>query len=60
MTKKKKKNKKCEAQTEFCSGELITKYGVNDSEREGKTFDICGACAVMLRRGGSKLKQVKK
>ena len=29
-------------------------------EKEKEVFVICGACAVMLRRGGSKLKQVRK
>lgn len=51
------KKMKCEAQTEFCSGELLARYGVNGSEKEKKLFTICGPCAVIIRRGGSKLKQ---
>lgn len=52
----KTKKQKCEAQTNFCSGELIKRYGVNGSEKEGKTFRICGACMVILKRGGAKFK----
>lgn len=54
----KKQKCKCEANTEFCSGEVMAKYGVNGSEKEGKTFWICGACMVILKRNGSKFKQV--
>lgn len=48
---------KCEAKTNFCSGELVAEYGVNGSKKEGKTFKICGACAVIFRRSGHKLVQ---
>lgn len=60
MPRKKKKKKKdlCQAQTQFCSGELIARYGVNGSEKDGKTFRICGACMVILKRQGAKFKQV--
>lgn len=55
--RKKSKKPKCEARTEFCSGELLACYGVNGSEKEGKTFLICGACMVILKRGGHKFRQ---
>ncbi len=57
----KKANKKntCEAKTQLCSGQMVTTYGVNGSEKEGQTFKICGACMVYLKRGGSKFKQVQ-
>lgn len=58
MTAKKKKKNDCQAGTELCSGELMATYGVNGSEKQGEVFKICGACAVMIRRGGSKLKQM--
>lgn len=51
------KKKKCSAQTFICSGELLAQYGVNGSEKEGKTFTICGPCMVYLKRGGSKFKR---
>lgn len=53
---KRTKKPKCEAHTNFCSGELLSRYGVNGSEKEGKRFIICGPCAVILRRGGNKLR----
>jgi hypothetical protein len=49
---------KCEARTNFCSGEILKRYGVNGSEKEKKTFVICGACMVILKRGGAKFKPV--
>lgn len=49
----------CEASTQICSNQLVVRYGVNGSEKEGQTFYICGPCAVYLKRGGSKLKSVK-
>ena len=55
--------KKCEAGTHICSGELVATYGVNGSEKakpKPQLFDICGPCAVYIRRGGSKLKQVQR
>lgn len=60
-TKKKHKaatKQKCEANTEFCSGEILVRYGVNGSEKEGKTFVICGACMVILKRRGAKFKRM--
>jgi hypothetical protein len=56
MKSNKKQKKKCEANTPFCSGELLARYGVNGSEREGKDFVLCGPCRVFLKRGGHKLK----
>lgn len=53
-----KKKNKCQAKTNFCSGELVIRYGVNGSEKEGKSFLICGPCMVILKRGGTKFKQV--
>ena len=50
--------KTCEAETVMCSGELMAEYGVNESEKKGETFALCGVCAVLIRKGGSKLKQV--
>lgn len=50
--------KPCEAETEFCSNEMVLTYGVNGSEKKGETFRICGACMVILKRQGSKFKQV--
>lgn len=41
---------KCQAGTIICSGELIQSYAVNGSDKDGKTFRICGPCAVYLRR----------
>lgn len=52
-TKRKPSKLKCEAATFICSGELVRPYAVNKSD---KTFNICGPCAVYLRRGGNKLK----
>lgn len=49
----------CEAGTELCSGELVRRYGVNGSEKQGETFRLCGPCAVYIKRGGSRLKEVK-
>jgi hypothetical protein len=57
MKKSKTAKKTCAAGTIICSGELITTYGVNGSEKDGKTFAICGPCAAYLRRT-NKLKQV--
>lgn len=58
VAKKVTPKKKCEAATIICSKELIATYGVNGSEKEETTFQICGPCAVYLRKGGAKLKQV--
>lgn len=55
---KKTPSRECEAKTEFCSGQLVARYGVNGSEKEKETFLICGPCAVILKRNGSRLKQV--
>jgi len=55
MAKAERKKRKCEAGTPLCSNELVRKYGVNGSEKNDETFDICGACAVYIKRGGSKL-----
>lgn len=52
------KKLKCEAQTNFCSDELVAKYGVNGSEKENKHFNICGPCVAILRRNGAKFKQL--
>lgn len=54
-----KEKKQCEAGTPLCSGQLIVAYGVNGSARQGKLFQICGACMVYLKRAGHKLKQSK-
>lgn len=51
------KRKTCDAKTQLCSGSLISTYGVNGSEKQGITFQICGACAVYLKRT-NKLKPV--
>jgi hypothetical protein len=56
MKTKAKQKPKCEARTGICSGELLARYGVNRSEKEGKTFLICGPCRVYLKQGGHKLK----
>lgn len=40
----------CEGKTALCSGELLARYGVNDSQKEGQTFVLCGACVVYLGR----------
>lgn len=58
MKTKRKKKKKCEAGTPICSNELVRTYGVNNSEKEGETFDLCGPCAVMLKKV-AKLKPVE-
>jgi hypothetical protein len=42
--------KNCEAQTPLCSDQLVLRYSVNGSEKEGKTFLICGPCKVWLGR----------
>lgn len=52
------KKNPCTASTPLCSGELVKKYSVNGSKAEGKTFAICGPCAVYIKRGGSKLEEV--
>jgi len=54
---RRKRKETCEAGTVICSGQLIKRYGVNGSEKEGKTFLICGPCAVYLKRI-NKLKSV--
>lgn len=56
--KRKQQREKCEARTCICSGKLLAKYSVNGSGKEGKTFTLCGPCAVYLRRGGHKVKVV--
>lgn len=48
----------CEAKTNVCSNELVVRYSVNGSGKEGESFPICGPCAVYLRKGGAKLEQV--
>jgi hypothetical protein len=48
----------CEAKTPLCSNELVREYSVNGSAAEGKTFHLCGACRVYLRRGGSEITEV--
>lgn len=53
-----KAKKKCEAGMPICSGQLVRTYGVNGSEKEGKTFNLCGPCMVYLKRGGAKMKAV--
>lgn len=53
-----KRKTKCQAATNFCSGQLMRRLGVNGSEKRGKTFNICGACYVILKRGGNKFKIV--
>jgi hypothetical protein len=53
----KKHMKHCESQSPICSGELVRAYGVNGSEKKGLTFWICGPCAVLIRHGGSTLKE---
>lgn len=57
IPKKRKGKKKCQAETPICSNELVRTYGVNGSEKNGETFDICGPCAVMLRKQ-ARLKEV--
>jgi hypothetical protein len=47
----------CEAKTQICSEEMVREYSVNGSAAEGKTFHLCGACVVYLRRGGAKIKE---
>ena len=59
MKKPAKKAAACEASTPLCSGELMATYGVNGSEKEKQLFRICGACAVYIRRGGSRLLTVR-
>ena len=54
----KRKKPACEAETPICSGALVRPYGVNGSEKEGITFQLCGPCAVMIKRSGSRLKAV--
>jgi len=54
------RKKECQAGTGICSNELIRTYSVNNSQRAGETFDICGPCTIYLKRGGSKLKEVEK
>ncbi len=56
--KRQKKEDKCEAGTPLCSGSLIVSYGVNGSDKKNETFRLCGACAVYLKKGGAKLRQV--
>lgn len=56
--RKQPKKKTCQLHSPICSGQMMVTYGVNGSEKEGQVFAICGPCAVYLRRGGSKLKQV--
>lgn len=48
----------CDSQGPLCNGQLLQRYGVNGSEQEGKTFHLCGACAVYIKRGGSRLRVV--
>ena len=40
----------CESQGPICSGELVRRYSVNGSEKEGKTFLLCGPCRVYIAR----------
>ena len=49
-TKAKAKKVKCEGQSPICSGSLVRQCSVNGSEKEGKTFALCGACRVYLGR----------
>lgn len=47
---KKQKKLKCEANSFICSNELVARYSVNGSHKEGKTFLLCGPCKVYLGR----------
>ena len=48
--KRKAKKLKCEGGTPLCSSQLIRRYSVNGSEKEGQTFQLCGPCKVYLGR----------
>jgi hypothetical protein len=57
-SKPQKERTKCDASSPFCSQQGVNKYGVNGSEKEGKTFNLCLACMAVLRMRGAKIKQV--
>ena len=49
----------CEATTPLCSQEMVREYSVNGSAKapDPKTFHLCGACAVYLRRTGAEIEE---
>lgn len=50
------KKRKCQLKTQFCSGELMARY--TGMDKDDPVFDACGACIVIMRRRGLKMKQV--
>jgi hypothetical protein len=59
MAKAKSKKPVCQARLPICSNELVARYSVNASGKEGTHFYLCGPCTVYLKRNGHEIKPAK-